>query len=49
MVGAIIVGDANPPVNMAQIDENLANIKIARNMVNRAIKKMKKALENKAK
>ena len=49
MVGAIIVGDANPPANMAQIDENLANIKIARNMVNRAIKKMKKALENKAK
>ena len=49
MVGAIVVGDANPPTNMAQIEENLANIKVARNMVNRAIKKMKKALENKAK
>ena len=49
MVGAIVVGDANPPANLAQLEENLANIKIARNMVNRAIKKMKKALENKAK
>ena len=49
MVGVIVVGDANPPHNLPQLEENLANIKVARNMVNRAIKKMKKALENKAK
>ena len=49
MTGVIVVGDANPPHNLAQLEENLANIKIARNMVNRAIKKMKKALEHKAK
>ncbi len=49
MVGVVVVGDANPPHNLSQVEENLANVKVARNMVNRAIKKMKKALENKAK
>ena len=49
MTGVIVVGDANPPHNLAQLEENLANVKVARNMVNRAIKKMKKALEHRAK
>jgi pseudoazurin len=47
MVGTIVVGDVNPPANLEKIEENLANIKVAKNMVNRAIKKMKKALEAK--
>lgn len=49
MVGVIVVGDANPPHNLPQVEENLVKVKVARNMVNRAIRKMKKALENKAK
>lgn len=48
MVGAIVVGDANPPANLAALEENLPNVKVGRNMVNRTIKKMKKALEKKA-
>lgn len=49
MVGTIVVGNANPSVNSAQVEMHLADVKIAKNMVNRAIKKMKKALEHKAK
>ena len=45
MVGVVIVGDARPPANMAAIEENLPNVKVGRNMVNRALKKAKKALE----
>lgn len=47
MVGAIVVGDANPPANLAALETNLPNVKVGRNMVNRTIKKMKKALEKK--
>ena len=48
MVGAIVVGDANPPDNLATLEENLPNVKVGRNMVNRTIRKMKKLLEKKA-
>lgn len=47
MVGAIVVGNADP-ANLAGIEEALPNIKIGRNMVNRTVKKMKKALEKRA-
>ena len=47
MVGAIIVGDADP-VNLPGIEESLPDVKIGRNMINRTIKKMKKALEKRA-
>ena len=47
MVGAIVVGDADP-ANLPAIEESLPDVKIGRNMVNRAIKKMKKALEKRA-
>lgn len=47
MVGVVVVGDANPPANLADLETNLANVKVGRNMVNRAIKKLKKALETK--
>ena len=45
MVGVIIVGDTRPPANLAAIEESLPDVKIGRNMVNRALKKAKKALE----
>ena len=45
MVGVVVVGDARPPANMEALQENLANVKVGRNMVNRAIKKAKKAME----
>lgn len=48
MVGVILVGDRNPPSNLAQIEENLPNVKVARNMVARAIRKMKKALQHRS-
>ena len=44
MVGVVIVGDARPPANLEQLETNLADVKVGRNMVNRALKKMKKAL-----
>ena len=47
MVGAIVVGDADP-ANLPGIEESLPDVKIGRNMVNRTIKKMKKALEKRA-
>ena len=45
MVGVIIVGDTRPPANLAAIEESLPDVKIGRNMVNRALKKAKKALD----
>jgi len=48
MVGVILVGDHNPPSNLLQIEENLANVKVARNMVARALRKMKKALQHRS-
>lgn len=47
MVGAIVVGDADP-ANLATIEASLPEVKIGRNMVNRVIKKTKKALEKRA-
>ena len=48
MVGAIVVGDANLPANLPGIEASLPGVKIGRNMVNRTIKIMKKALEKRA-
>jgi pseudoazurin len=47
MVGAIVVGDADP-ANLPGIELALPDVKIGRNMVNRTVKKMKKALEKRA-
>ena len=47
MVGAIVVGDGEP-ANLASLETALPDVKIGRNMVNRTIKKMKKALEKRA-
>ena len=44
MVGAVIVGDGEP-ANLAAIDAALGDVKIAKNMVGRGIRKMKKALD----
>ena len=43
MVGAIVVGDADPE-NLPGIEEMLPTVTIGRNMVNRTVRKMKKAL-----
>jgi pseudoazurin len=45
MVGVIVVGDARPPANLKQLEANLAKVKIGRNMVSRAMKKMDQALK----
>lgn len=45
MVGVVVVGDARPPANIKQLEANLAKVKIGRNMVSRAIKKMDQALK----
>ena len=45
MVGVVVVGDARPPANMKELEASLPNVKVGRNMVNRAINKMKEALE----
>ena len=45
MVGVVVVGDARPPANIKQLEANLPNVKVGRNMVNRALKKMAQALE----
>jgi pseudoazurin len=45
MVGVVVVGDARPPANLAQLEASLPNVKVGRNMVQRAIKKMQQALE----
>lgn len=47
MVGAIVVGDGEP-TNLADLEAMLPDVKIGRNMVNRTIRKMKKALEKRA-
>jgi len=44
MVGVVVVGDARPPKNLQQLEENLSSISVGRNMVNRALKKTKQAL-----
>jgi pseudoazurin len=46
MVGAVVVGDKSPP-NLSKIEAEVANVKLAQNMVNRAVKKMKQELEQK--
>lgn len=46
MVGAIVVGD-KAPSNLAKIEAEVANVKLAQNMVNRAVKKMKEELKAK--
>lgn len=45
MVGVIVVGDERPPQNMAEIEANLDKVKVGKNMVNRALKKLGQALE----
>jgi pseudoazurin len=47
MVGSIVVGDGEPH-NLASIEESLPDVKIGRNMVNRTLKKTKKALAARA-
>ena len=44
MVGVVVVGSERPPANLAALEEKLPNVKVGRNMVNRALKKLKKAL-----
>lgn len=44
MVGVVIVGDARPPANLEALEANLGNVKVGKNMVNRALKKMKQAI-----
>lgn len=45
MVGAVIVGDN--PSNLAAIDAALGDVKVAKNMVGRAIKKINQAVASK--
>ena len=47
MVGVIIVGDGDP-ANMADLEANSGNVKVGGNMVKRALRKTKKALEKRA-
>ncbi|MGE0486837.1 MAG: plastocyanin/azurin family copper-binding protein [Gammaproteobacteria bacterium] len=49
MVGVVVVGDARPPQNLEQLQANLDNVKIGKNMVNRALKKLQQALDAEAK
>ncbi len=44
MVGVVVVGDARPPNNRAALDASLENVKVGKNMVKRALKKMDEAL-----
>ncbi len=46
MVGVVVVGDARPPANRAALEAALPNVKVGKNMVNRALKKMDQALES---
>lgn len=48
MVAAVVVGDARPPANLAAMEAALPNVSVGKNMVNRALKKMKQALEGNA-
>lgn len=47
MVGAVVVGDSDP-TNLDALIANMENVKVGKNMVNRTIKKMKKALKKRA-
>ena len=47
MVGVIVVGEGDP-ANMAELEENAKTVKIGGNMVKRALRKTKKALEKRA-
>lgn len=44
MVGVVVVGDARPPANRAALEASLPNVKVGKNMVKRALKKMDEAL-----
>ena len=44
MVGAVVVGDGTPS-NLAELDKHLDDVKLGKNMVARAIKKMKQQLQ----
>jgi len=44
MVGVVVVGDARPPHNLESLKAGLENVKVGRNMVNRALKKLDQAL-----
>lgn len=44
MVGVVVVGDARPPANEAALEAALPNVKVGKNMVQRAIKKAKEAM-----
>ena len=46
MVGVVVVGDARPPANRAALEASLANVKVGKNMVKRALKKMDEALQS---
>ena len=47
MVGVIVVGEGDP-ANMGELEENAKTVKIGGNMVKRALRKTKKALEKRA-
>lgn len=44
MVGVVVVGDARPPINRSALEASLENVKVGKNMVKRALKKMDEAL-----
>lgn len=44
MVGVVVVGAARPPGNRAALEAALPNVKVGKNMVMRALKKMDEAL-----
>ena len=46
MVGVIVVGDARPPANLAALETALPQVEVGRNMVKRAITKLKQALDS---
>ncbi len=46
MVGVVVVGDARPPANRAALEASLPNVKVGKNMVQRALKKLDQALES---
>ena len=45
MVAVIVVGDARPPANLAALEAALPKVEVGRNMVKRAITKLKQTLE----
>lgn len=46
MVGVVVVGDTRPPANLAALEAALPEVKVGKNMVARAIKKLHMALES---